>query len=67
MQEGFVLPENLEDLVDFRVSREKRDTLHRHFGKDAADRPHVDGCGIMPGAQQYLWRAIPESDDLENK
>ena len=40
-------PENLENLIDFRISGEKRASLHDHLGENAADGPHVDSSRIM--------------------
>ena len=30
-----------------------------YYRHDAADRPHVDGAGVVGGAQQDLGRAVP--------
>ena len=57
------VPENAEDLIDFRVAREEGRT-HRHLGKDAAHRPHVDRRIVVARAQQDLGRAVPERDDF---
>jgi hypothetical protein len=57
-------PEDAEDLVDLRVAWEER-LAHDHLGKDAADRPHVERCRVVPRAEQDLGRAVPERDDLQ--
>ncbi len=36
------VPENLEDLIDFRVTRKEWLSLTSHLGKDGSDRPHID-------------------------
>lgn len=38
------IPEDLEDLVDFRITGEQRMSAHDHFGEDTTNRPHIDGC-----------------------
>ena len=30
-----------------------------YYRHDAADRPHVDGAGVVGGAQQDLGRPVP--------
>jgi hypothetical protein len=40
-------PEDLEDLVDLRVTGEQG-LAGAHFGEDAAYRPHVDTGGVLP-------------------
>jgi hypothetical protein len=55
--------ENLEDLVDLRVTREER-LASSHFGKDAANGPHVDTSRVLTATKQNLGRAVPEGDDF---
>jgi hypothetical protein len=55
--------EDLEDLVDLRVAREKR-LASSHLGEDAADGPHVDTSRVLATAKQNLGRAVPEGDDF---
>ena len=38
--------------------------LAHHFREDAAEAPDVDGGGVGLGAEEDLWRAVPERDDL---
>jgi hypothetical protein len=57
-------PEDLEDLVDLRVTREERVALERHLGEDAPDRPHIDCCRIVPAPEQHLRRAVPQRYNL---
>jgi hypothetical protein len=56
-------PEDLEDLVNLRVTREER-LARAHLSEDAANGPHVDAGGVLPTSQQNLWRAVPQCDDL---
>lgn len=51
-------------MVDFGITGEQGLALAHHFRKDAAYRPHVYCGRVMPGAQQYFWGAVPESNDL---
>jgi hypothetical protein len=44
-------PEDLEDLVDLRVTGEERVALERHLGEDAPDRPHIDCCRVVPAPE----------------
>lgn len=55
--------EDLEDLVDLGVTREKRLT-GSHLGEDAANGPHVNTSGVLAATEQNFGRAVPESDDL---
>jgi hypothetical protein len=43
-------PEDLEDLVNLRVTREEW-LARAHLGEDAADRPHVDASGVLPATE----------------
>jgi hypothetical protein len=56
-------PEDPEDFVDFRVSREQR-LAHDHLGKDAPDGPHVDSGRVMSRTEEDFGGAIPEGDNL---
>jgi hypothetical protein len=60
---GKRLPEDLEELIDFRVAREER-SLGDHLCHDAADTPEVSGEGIGATSEQDLRGAIPERDHL---
>lgn len=55
--------EDLEDLIDLRVTREER-LAGSHLGEDAANGPHVDTSGVLATTEQNFGRAVPESDDL---
>lgn len=57
------LPEDLEDLVNLRITREQR-LARAHLGKDAAYRPHVDTSGILAATKQNFRSAVPKSDNL---
>ena len=35
-----------------------------HLTKDAADRPEVDGGGVLARAHEYIGRSVPERDHL---
>ena len=53
---------NLEDAVEFvnlRLAGEQR-LLHEELGKDAADRPHVDGRAVLLGTEEQLGRPVPQ-------
>ncbi len=56
-------PEDPEDLVNLRVAREEG-LPHRHLGKDAADRPHVDRSAVVARTEEDFGGAVPERDDL---
>ena len=58
-----VKPENLEELIDFRVAVKER-TASGHLGENAANAPDVDGARVARRAQQHFGRTIPERDDL---
>ena len=57
------VPEDLEDLVNLRVTREER-LAGAHFGEDATDRPHVDACAVLTSTEENFGSAVPEGDDL---
>ena len=57
------VPEDLEDLVNLRVTREER-LARAHLSEDATDRPHVNTSRVLSPTKQNLWRAVPECDDL---
>ncbi len=56
-------PAHLKNLVDLAVAL-KHGLAARHLGKDAARRPHVDGCRVRRLPEEDLGRAVPERDDL---
>ena len=55
--------ENLEDLINFRVTSEKGHAAD-HFGEDATNRPDIDGCRVALAAEEDLRRTVPEGDDF---
>lgn len=55
--------EDLEDLVDFRVTREQRFPC-THLREDGSDGPHVDAGGVLSATQENLWGTIPKGDNL---
>jgi hypothetical protein len=57
-------PENLEDLVDLRVSGEERVSPHRHLSEDRSHGPHVNGGRVMPAAEEDFGCAIPQRHNL---
>ena len=57
------IPEDLEDLINFRVAGEER-LASAHFSEDAPDGPHVDAGRVLTTAEQDLGGAVPERDDL---
>lgn len=62
---GGHVPEDLEDLINFRITREQG-LAGAHLCKDSTARPHVDTGGILTTAEENLGRAIPECHDLAN-
>lgn len=52
------LPEDLENLVDFRVAWEER-LAGAHLGEDAAYRPHIDAGGVLTTSKENLRSAVP--------
>lgn len=52
------IPEDLEDLIDLRVTREQG-LARAHFGEDATNRPHVDAGGVLSAAEKDFGRTIP--------
>lgn len=57
------LPEDLEDLVDLRVTGEQW-LAGVHLGKYSADGPHIDTSRILAAPKQNFGAAIPQCDDL---
>lgn len=55
--------EDLEDLINLRVTREER-LASSHLSEDAANRPHVDTSRVLATTEQDLGCAVPESDDF---
>lgn len=55
--------EYFEDLVDFGVAYEQGFPLS-HLGIDAADRPDVDGSGVLFSSKEDLGSSVPEGDHL---
>mmetsp|Transcript_44586 Transcript_44586/g.104155 ORF Transcript_44586/g.104155 Transcript_44586/m.104155 type:complete len:414 (+) Transcript_44586:116-1357(+) len=48
-------------LLDLVRSRHQR-PVQQQLAEDAAHRPHVDGEAVAFGAEQELWRAVPQRD-----
>lgn len=57
-------PEDLEYLVDFRVTGEERIAPHNHLCKNAPHGPHVDSGRVLTGAKQDFGSPIPKCHDL---
>lgn len=57
------VPEDLEDLVNFRITREQG-LACAHLGKDATDGPHIDAGRVLTTTQQNFGRTVPQCDDL---
>ena len=57
-------PEDLENLVNLRITREEWGSLHDHLSHNATNGPHVDRRGVVPGTQQDLRSAVPQRYDL---
>ena len=58
-------PEDLEYLVDLRVSGKQR-ALGHHLRQDRAHGPHVHGQRVGLAAQQDLRGAVPEGHNLQH-
>lgn len=56
-------PEDLKDLVNLRITREKR-LARAHLGEDATNRPHIDSGRILTTTKENLGSAVPQGDDL---
>ena len=55
--------ENLEDLVNFTITHEKRPSLD-HFCENAASRPQINPKGICFLPEQDLWAPVPKCNYL---
>lgn len=51
------------DLVDFGFALEEGDSAVEEFREDEAERPDVDGRGVVVVADEEFGRAVPERDD----
>ena len=58
--------EDLEDLIDLRVTHEQRLLLHQ-LSKDATDGPHVDAERVLALAEKDLRSSVPKGLDLVRK
>ena len=52
--------EDLEDLINLRVTHKERSFLDE-FSEDAADCPHVDAQGVLLLTQKDFWSSVPKS------
>ena len=59
----FHLPENLENLINFRVTGEER-LARAHFGENSTNRPHINTGRVLASTQENLGGAVPQCDDL---
>lgn len=48
---------NIADTGEGRQSRQ-------HLSKDTPNAPHIEGGGVVGGAQQDVWRPIPQCHHL---
>ena len=55
--------EDFEDLINFRVTHEKRSFL-KHLSEDAPRGPEVDSERVVLRREQDLRTAVPECDNL---
>lgn len=55
--------ESLEDLVDFRVTREERLSC-AHFGEDGAYGPHIHTSRVLTATQKNFGGTVPQGDDF---
>ena len=56
-------PENLEDLINFRISCEKRFSMC-HFRKYASNRPNVNRNTVLSLSKKDFRSSIPQCDNL---
>ena len=57
------MPENFEDLVNFRVAGEQW-LARAHLSEDTPNRPHVHARRVLAATKQNLGSAVPQSDNL---
>lgn len=57
-------PEDLEDLINFRVAGEEW-LARAHLSEDGTDGPHVDSGGVLATTKQNFRGSVPQCDDLE--
>mmetsp|Transcript_43529 Transcript_43529/g.105533 ORF Transcript_43529/g.105533 Transcript_43529/m.105533 type:complete len:262 (-) Transcript_43529:345-1130(-) len=57
------LTEDLEELVDLRITREQG-TFRNHLDEDGTDRPNIDRRGVRLATQQDFRWTVPQRDDL---
>mmetsp|Transcript_30415 Transcript_30415/g.50192 ORF Transcript_30415/g.50192 Transcript_30415/m.50192 type:complete len:226 (-) Transcript_30415:268-945(-) len=57
------LTENLEQLVNLRVTREER-TFGDHLNENGSNSPHINRRSIRLGSKENLRRTVPKGNDL---
>lgn len=57
------LAENLEDLINFRISREKR-AFRDHLNKDGPNSPDINRWGIGLRSKENFWWPVPQRHNL---
>ena len=55
--------EDLEDLINFTITTEKRFLLDE-LGKNASNCPDIHSKTILFLAKEHLWRPVPQSLNL---
>ena len=60
------VPEDPEELVNLRITMEEG-FLGGELGKDGANTPDVYGCRVTRGAQEHLWRSVPQRHHLHER
>jgi hypothetical protein len=51
------------DLVKVIITREER-CSSKKLGKNASNRPNIEGVGVMRSIKDNFWSTIPSSDDI---
>ena len=54
---------DLDELVNARLTREER-LADEKLSDNATDRPHINSCGIVSGAEYQFWSAIVSRADV---
>ena len=57
------IPEDLEDLINFRITREQW-LASAHLRKDSSARPHVNASRVLTTTEKNFRGAIPKGNDL---
>jgi len=58
--------ENLENLINFRITSEQGLFLNQ-FSKNASNSPNINTKTVLFLSQQYFWSSVPECFNLMSK